>query len=178
MASITELKASLLTSVEELREILKTDDDGLIPATLFETFDKITPLVKDLKKACKKGKKSGSESEDAKEKKVKARKPKQKKEESDDDATSAEKKPAPSCGGFKGASKPKKEKKVKKDEDKPKRPPSRYNLFMKEKMAELKAEDEKNGEKRGSQDLMRIVVEMWNSGAKESYKKEEEDNSE
>jgi hypothetical protein len=173
MTSITELTASVLTNVEELRDILKADNDGLVPNSFFETFENTTRIVKELKKANKKGKKSGSDSDEPKkEKKEKV----PKKAKSDDEETEA---PKELKEKKEKAPKEPKEKKEKKEkvpkEEKAKRPPSRYNLFLKAKMAEMKAEDESSGTQRSSQARMKDAVAMWNEGAKDTFKVESEE---
>lgn len=176
MTSITELTASVLANVEVLRDILKADNEGLVPDSFFETFWNTAPIVKELKKANKKGKKSGSDSDEPKkEKKVKV----SKKAKNNDEETEVPKEPKEKKEKKEKIPKEPKEKKEKKEkapkEEKAKRPPSRYNLFLKAKMAEMKAEDESNGTQRSSQARMKDAVAMWNEGAKETFKVEEED---
>ena len=156
MTSITELKASVLSSVEEMSEMLKSENDEPVPASFFETFEKTAKEVKELKKAQKKAVKSSSDSDEPKEKKEKVPKePKEKKEK-------VPKEP-----------KEKKEKAPKEPKEK-KRPPSRYNLFVRAKMAELKEEDAANGKERNQREKMMEIISMWNSGGKETFEVDSE----
>lgn len=176
MTSVTELTASVLANVEELRDILKADNEGLVPDSFFETFWNTARIVKELKKANKKGKKSGSDSDEPKkEKKVKV----SKNEKSDDEETEVPKVEKEKKEKVPKEKKEKVPKEKKEKKEKAKRPPSRYNLFLKAKMAEMKAEDESNGTQRSSQARMKDAVAMWNEGAKDTFKVvEEEENIE
>ena len=77
-------------------------------------------------------------------------------------------------GGFRGGTAFKEtagKTKVPKDDVKPKREPSRYNLFLKEQMAKMKEEDadKPKEERRNSQAMLKIASAAWKNGAKDSY---------
>jgi len=60
----------------------------------------------------------------------------------------------------------KKQKKDDDDEEKPekkKRAPSAWNIYMKIKMAELKAENEENGIKKSPKEMMADIAVLWKS---------------
>ncbi len=178
MTSITELKASVLSSVEEMSEMLKSENDEPVPASFFETFEKTAKEVKELKKAQKKAVKSSSDSDEPKEKKEKVPKePKEKKEkvpkEPKEKKEKAPKEPKEKKEKAPKEPKEKKEKAPKEPKEK-KRPPSRYNLFVRAKMAELKEEDAANGKERNQREKMMEIISMWNSGGKETFEVDSE----
>ena len=77
---------------------------------------------------------------------------------------------------YKEASSGKKTKKSKTDGEKRTREASKYNIFMKEKMAELKAASLEDGaEKIAGKDLMKKVAEMWNEEKGKSSDEEKEE---
>lgn len=79
-----------------------------------------------------------------------------------------------SFGGFRGrmdAKEMEAKAKVPKDDVKPKREPSKYNMFLKEQMAKMKEEDagKPKEERRNSQTMLKIASAAWKGGAKETY---------
>lgn len=61
---------------------------------------------------------------------------------------------------------PRKKQKKDDDEEKPekkKRAPSAWNIYMKMKMAELKAENEENGIKKSPKEMMADIAVLWKS---------------
>ena len=156
MTSITELKASVLSSVEKLREVLISKNDEPISASFFETFENLAKEVKELKKSNKKAIRADLK-ESAASKKKKAHE-----ETSEDSSEEKEEK------------KPKEKKQKSEDSEKKKRAPSKYNLFLKEKIAALKAEDEENGNKRTQKERLQDVAALWKAGGKDTFMVDED----
>jgi hypothetical protein len=165
MTSITELKASVLSSVEEMREVLKSENDEPISASFFETFEKVAKEVKELKKANKKAIRADLK-ESATSKKKKAHEETSEDSSEEKEESPKEKKPKEKK---QKVEKPKEKKEKSEDSEKKKRAPSKYNLFLKEKIAALKAEDEENGNKRTQKERLQDVAALWKAGGKDTF---------
>ncbi len=167
MTSITELKASVLSSVEKLREVLISKNDEPISASFFETFENLAKEVKELKKSNKKAIRADLK-ESATSKKKKAHE-----ETSEDSSEEKEEKPKEEKPKEK-KQKVEKPKEKSEDSEKKKRAPSKYNLFLKEKIAALKAEDEETGNKRTQKERLQDVAALWKAGGKDTFMVDED----
>lgn len=146
MEKTAEIKASILAKFDELLSAALTSleaGEKFSSAEIGKEIGKfITQEVKDIRKP----RGGGSKKTDGEEK------PKEKK--SDDEGEKEEK--------------PKKPRKSKKNSDedeekpeKPKRKPSNWNLYMKAKMAELKAKNEEDGTSKKPKEMLVEIAEMW-----------------